>query len=51
MLSVSGKFEVCTIFFSEKKNIMVNLDISASHLLKKRSSARCFSPNERPLLL
>ena len=44
MLSVSGKFEVCTIFFfGKKKSITVNLDISVSHLSKKKSSTRCFS--------
>ena len=52
MLSVSGKFEVRTIFFfGKKKNITVNLDLSASHLSKKMSSTRCFSTNARPLLL
>ena len=52
MLSVSGKFEVCTIFFfDKKKNITVNLDISASHLSKEKSSARCFSPNARAVVV
>ena len=46
------KFEVCTIFFLEKrKNITVNLGIFASYLSKEKSSAHRFSPGARFILL
>ena len=38
-------------FLEKKKNITVNLDISASHLSKEKSSARCFSPNARAVVV
>ena len=40
LLSVSCKFEECTFFSEKKTNLKVNLDISASHLLKTEVECR-----------
>ena len=40
LLSVSCKFEECTFFSEKKVNFKVNLDISASHLLKTEVECR-----------